>query len=159
MNGIFETERIIFARLSEGLVPDYLKMVNDLENVGRLIGRTEPVTEEKELKWVRKKLEAGAPVFSMLEKESGEFIGNIEFMDVHDRVGELGIAITAGKQDMGYGSEAIPAMVDHGMNALGLERVFLKVFPDNARAIKVYLKCGFREYDRDDDHVYMELTQ
>ena len=50
-------------------------------------------------------------------------------------------------------------MVRYGMDTLGLRRVFLKVFPDNARAIRVYEKCGFREYDRTEDDVFMEVTK
>ncbi len=156
---VFETEHILFVRLSERLVPDYLSMVNDMEHVGRFIGpRRDPIPEEKERQWVQKKLAENAPLFSMLEKSTGAFIGNIEFMDVHDSAAELGIAITAGMQDKGYGSEAIPAMVNHGMDRLSLHRVFLKVYPDNARAIRVYEKCGFRAYDRTEDDVFMEIT-
>ena len=73
--------------------------------------------------------------------------------------GELGIAITAAMQDKGYGTEAIPAMVRYGMDTLGLRRIFLKVYPDNARAIRVYEKCGFREYDQTADDVFMEIVK
>ena len=62
-------------------------------------------------------------------------------------------------QEKGYGTEAIPAMVRYGMETLGLRRIFLKVYPDNVRAIHVYEKCGFREYDRTADDVFMEITQ
>ena len=157
---VFETEHILFVRLSERLVPDYLSMVNDMEHVGRFIGpRRDPIPEEKERRWVRQKLAEEAVLFSMLEKETGAFIGNIELMDVADGSGELGIAITAAMQDKGYGTEAIPAMVRYGKDALGLRRIFLKVFPDNARAIHVYEKCGFREYDRTESDVFMEVTK
>ena len=160
MKQVFATENISFVRVSEELVPDYLAMVNDYDRVGRLLGRgRDPISEEQDRWWVQKKLAEGAPVFSMLEKATGAFIGNIEFMDVADGAGELGIAITAGMQDRGYGTEAIPAMVRYGMDALGLRRVFLKVFPDNARAIHVYEKCGFREYDRTAEDVFMEIVQ
>lgn len=160
MKQVFSTENISFVRVSEELVPDYLAMVNDYDRVGRLLGRgRDPISEEQDRLWVQKKLAEGAPVFSMLEKATGAFIGNIEFMDVADGAGELGIAITAGMQDRGYGTEAIPAMVRYGMDALGLRRVFLKVFPDNARAIHVYEKCGFREYDRTEDDVFMKITK
>ena len=159
MTPIFTSERIDFVPVSEALVPDYLAMINDRERVGRFIGRIQPITAEQDRLWVQKKLAEGAPVFSMLEKATGAFIGNIEFMDVADGAGELGIAITAGMQDRGYGTEAIPAMVRYGMDALGLRRVFLKVFPDNARAIHVYEKCGFREYDRTEDDVFMEILR
>ncbi len=159
MTPIFTSERIDFVPVSEALVPDYLAMINDRERVGRFIGRIQPITAEQDRWWVQKKLAEGAPVFSMLEKATGAFIGNIEFMDVADGAGELGIAITAGMQDRGYGTEAIPAMVRYGMDALGLRHVFLKVFPDNARAIHVYEKCGFREYDRTEDDVFMKITK
>ena len=160
MQPIFETENISFVRVSENLVPDYLAMVNDIENVGRFIGKSRPpITAEQETKWVQKKLAKGAPLFSMLDRETGAFIGNIEFMDVTDGAGELGIAITASMQDKGYGMEAITAMVRYGMDQMDLTRIFLSVFPDNARAIHVYEKCGFREYDRTEDDVFMEVTK
>ena len=49
-------------------------------------------------------------------------------------------------------------MIAYGMEKLGLRRIFLKVYPDNARAIRCYEKCGFREYDRTDEDVFMEIT-
>ena len=160
MQPIFESENISFVRVSEKLLTDYLAMVNDWERVGKLIGsRRDPISEEKERRWVQKKLAEGAALFSMLEKDTGAFIGNIELMDIADGAGELGIAITAAMQDKGYGTEAVRAMVEYGMDQLGLHRVFLKVFPDNARAIRVYEKCGFREYDRTEDDVFMEVTK
>lgn len=158
MKQLFESDRIRYVEVTEELVPDYLRMVNDLEHVGRFIGRrTEPVSEEKERKWVREKLDEKAVLFSMIEKSSGAFIGNIELMDLRDTEAELGIAITAAKQDLGYGTEAIRAVMVHAFDRLGLKRVFLKVYPDNGRAIRVYEKCGFREYDRTEEDVFMEI--
>lgn len=160
METVLSSENIRFVRVSEALVPDYLAMVNDWERVGRLIGpRRDPIPEEKERRWVQKKLAEHAPLFSMLERDTGAFIGNVELMDVRDGAAELGIAITAAMQDRGYGSEAVRAVVRYGMDNLGLRRIFLKVFPDNARAIRVYEKCGFREYDRTADDVFMEIVR
>ena len=160
MKQLFESDRIRYVEVTEELVQDYLKMVNDLEHVGRFIGRrTEPVSEEKERKWVREKLAEKAVLFSMIEKSSGAFIGNIELMDFTETEAELGIAITAAKQDLGYGTEAIRAATGYAFDELGLKRVFLKVYPDNGRAIRVYEKCGFREYDRTEEDVFMEIRR
>ena len=160
MKQIFESENISFVRVTESLVKDYLTMVNDIDHVARFIGRRlDPIPAEKERQWVRQKLAEQAVLFSMLEKKTGAFIGNIELMDVANGAGELGIAITAAMQDKGYGTEAIPAMVRYGMDTLGLRRIFLKVYPDNARAIRVYEKCGFREYDQTADDVFMEIVK
>ena len=95
----------------------------------------------------------------MLEKKSGMFIGNIEFMDLTDSQGELGLAITAQMQNQGYGTEAVLAMTQFGFHQLGLKRVYLRTNPYNARARHVYEKCGFREYNRDLEHIHMELLR
>ena len=93
----------------------------------------------------------------MLDKRSGAFIGNVELMDPADSRAELGIAITAKMQDRGFGTEAVRAVVAYGMEKLGLRRIFLKVYPDNARAIRCYEKCGFREYERTEEDLFMEI--
>ena len=159
MKQIFQSKNISFVEVSEDLVEDYLTMVNDVEKVAKLIGRTELVSEEKERRWVRKKLEEKAEIYSMIEKKTGEFIGNIEFMDSDGTEAELGVAITAAKQDKGFGTEAVHAAAEYAMEKLRLRRVRLKVFPDNARAIRVYEKCGFREYGRTERDVFMELVR
>ena len=160
MKQIFESENISFAEISESLIDDYLIMVNDYENVNRFIGSMKSTyTAEQEIKWVRGKLEEKATVFSMLEKKSGKYIGNIELMDLTDSQGELGIAITAEMQERGYGTEAVLAMTKYGMEQLGLRKIVLRTKPFNARAIHVYEKCGFKEYDHDSEHVYMEFLR
>ena len=60
-------------------------------------------------------------------------------------------------QDKGYGSEAIKAVLEYGFNTLNLDKITLRVFPNNARAIHVYKKCGFVEYKQDENHIYMEV--
>lgn len=162
MKQIFESENIRFVELSYNLIPDYLVMINDYEHVQKLIHRTykprEPYTKEQEINWVRERLEKKASAFSMIEKKSGDFIGNIDLHDVHDSEGELGIAITAEKQNLGYGTEAVSAITAYSTERLGLKRIVLRVNPENARAIRVYQKCGFREYHRTDEHVFMEIA-
>ena len=158
MKQVFESARIRYVEVSPELIGDYLVMVNDRENVGRFIGGPhEPYTEEGEIAWVSGKLEENAPVFSMLEKESGRFIGNVELMDADGSEAELGIALTAGMQNKGFGTEAVRAVTEYGMDRLGLERIRLRTRPYNPRAIHVYEKCGFREYDRSEDHIFMEI--
>ena len=160
MKQVFESENISYVEVSEELIRDYLAMVNDIEHVDRFIGGWhEPYTEDDEIRWVREQLENRAVVFSMIEKKSGSFIGNIELMDVSASAKEIGIAVTAAMQGLGYGTEAVRAMTSYGLNNLGLDRIVLRTNTDNARAIHVYEKCGFREFRRTEDHVYMETTR
>ena len=126
MKQVFESDRISFAEVSEQLIPDYLVMINDIEHVDRFLGGAhDPYTEASEIEWVKENLEKKAPVFSMIEKATGQFIGNIELMEPHDGEAELGIAITAEKQDRGFGTEAVAALLVYGFSRLGLKRIFL----------------------------------
>ena len=158
METIFESERIIYVRPSFDLVPDYLEMVNDIERVARFIGeRREPYTEEEERDYIKDKMDKDATMFSMLEKGTNKFIGNIEFFNRKDDEAEWGIVMTASMQNKGYGKEALRRSIEYGFDELGLSRIYLTVYADNPRAIHVYEQCGFREYDRNDVDVFMEI--
>lgn len=160
MKQIFESKRIKYVEVTLELVNDYLEMINDYENVEKYIGKdTNTISLEDEIKWVNKKLEEKAVLFSMIEKETDEFIGSIELMDVNGETGELGIAITAKKQNQGFGKESIRAMIDYGFNVLNLNKITLRVFPYNPRAYHVYKQCGFKEYNRTNDDIYMEINK
>ena len=158
MKQIFESENISYMEVSEERIPDYLTMVNDIEHVDRFIGGPhELYTEAQEAEWVQEQLREKKPVFSMIEKKSGRFIGSVELMNITGSAGELGIAITAAMQEKGYGTEAVKAITAYGMNTLGLNRVCLRTNLDNYRALHVYEKCGFREFKRTAEHVCMEI--
>ena len=158
MNVVFESENILYVQPSFDLIPDYLEMVNDIEHVARFIGeRREPYTEEEERNYMQKKLDQKAEMFSMLEKSTRRFIGNLEFMNRKDDEAEWGIVMTYRMQDNGYGTEALKRSVEYGFAELGLRRIYLAVYANNPRAIHVYEKCGFKEYDRNDVDVFMEI--
>ena len=160
MNVIFESENIVYVRPSFDLVPDYLEMVNDIENVARFIGeRSEPLTEQQEIDYIKDKMDNKATMFSMLEKGTNKFIGNIEFFNRVFEEAEWGIVITTSMQNKGYGTEALKRSVEYGFNELGLTRIYLGVYVNNPRAIHVYESCGFKEYKRDDVDVFMEITK
>ena len=143
---IFESENIYYVKVSESLIEDYLKMVNDI-NVAKLISKNiRTYTYEDELEWVNSKLEENAIVFSMLEKGSGNFIGNIELMNNNGHSAELGISITSEMQNKHYGLEGIKALINHGFNKLHLDEINLIVFSSNKKAIKCYENAGFNEY-------------
>lgn len=160
MNVIFESENIIYVRPSFDLVPQYLEMVNDIENVARFIGeRRTLLTEQEEIDYIKDKMDKDATMFSMLEKDTREFIGNIEFFNRVDDEAEWGIVITTNKQNKGYGKEALLRSVEYGFNELNLKRIYLEVYANNPRAIHIYENCGFKEYDRTDVDIFMETLR
>ena len=139
---VFESERINYIKVTPELVNEYLDMIND-ERVQKFISHEKMVlTLEKELEWIKKKLEEQAPLFSMIEKETNKYIGNIE-ITVNNNIGELGITITPSMQNKHYGQESIKAIIDYAYNELKLDGLELNVYNTNERGIHCYEKVGF----------------
>ena len=66
-------------------------------------------------------------------------------IDWGDRWGEIGILIGNKEYwNRGYGTEATRTLVRWGFDGLNLNRIWLRVYEDNARAIRCYEKVGFR---------------
>lgn len=79
----------------------------------------------------------------MIEKETNEYIGNVEIMKIIENVGEIGITITPLKQNKHYGQEAMKSIINYALNIMNLENVDLNVYKTNPRAINCYEKVGF----------------
>ncbi len=99
-----------------------------------------------EIEWVKEHQEDFT--FSMVTKDTDEFIGNCGFNEIHDNGGVIGIFISPKFQNIGLGTEAITELIRFGFEDLNLEEIRLVVFSHNERAIRCYQKLGFREYKR-----------
>lgn len=67
--------------------------------------------------------------------EDGVKVGTVELCPERHEITRL--KIFEGYQDKGYGTEAVKSLVEQGYHTLWVKA-------DNARAIHVYEKCGFR---------------
>ena len=73
-------------------------------------------------------------------------VGEVMLADIDRRNGsaQLGIFIgESGEWGKGYGTDAVNAIVDFGFAELRLERIWLNVWTENARAKRAYEKAGF----------------
>ena len=75
-NCIFETDNIIFTKVSRELVDEYLALVNDKDIQKMTLIKEKKYDKEKKLIWIDNVLENKELVFSMLENETYKFIGN-----------------------------------------------------------------------------------
>lgn len=76
----------------------------------------------------------------------GTRAGTVAYRNLNRRRGtaEIGIELQPEFRGRGLGPRAIRALLGHLFNHLGLRKVWLRVMPDNERAIRCYEKCGFR---------------
>ena len=77
-------------------------MVNDIEVQKYISHKRKTYKLDDEIEWIKSKLEENDIIFSMIEKDTNEFIGNIEIMEIRNNIGEIGIAITPKKQNKHY---------------------------------------------------------
>jgi RimJ/RimL family protein N-acetyltransferase len=79
--------------------------------------------------------------------DAWRLIGNSSFFDIDaiTHSGELGIMIgDKSAWNQGLGTETMGLLLRHGFETLNLNRIMLKVYADNPRAIRTYEKSGFR---------------
>ena len=142
---VFDSERINYVKVDPNLINDYLKLINDIE-VQKGISDNAPFTIsfDDEMNWVRENMQDDKTIFSMIEKTTNEFIGNIEVKKLDDNKGELGISISRDKQDKHFGTESINRILEYCYEELKLDEVVLNVHKDNPKAIKCYENSGFK---------------
>lgn len=90
-------------------------------------------------------------VFAIRENEKPEPIGVVQLIDMHPihRSTELIIRIgAAANRGKGLGTDALKLAVSYAFDDQNLQRVWLRVFASNARAIKAYKNAGFEEEGR-----------
>ena len=163
------SENINYIKPSLDLIDDYLVMVNN-PDISRFISKKSKIyTYQEEKEYIENKINNKAMMYSMLEKNTKAFIGNIEIMNLTDSSCEIGIVITESMQNKHYGKEALSTLINYIFNELNLPEVTLVVFSNNERAIHCYEKLGFIRYkvvknvkvedNKQIDDIYMRLKK
>jgi RimJ/RimL family protein N-acetyltransferase len=151
-------DRIRLRRPERDDLPRLVAWVNDPEVRGRL-SFLYPVSLAFEEKWFENQLtlEPAAQQFLIDAKAESMMADAVDpawtpvgvcglmNLDWPHRQAELGIFIGDGSfRGAGYGAESVRTLVRWSFRTLNLNRVYLRVFEDNAPAIRCYEKVGFR---------------
>jgi len=114
-----------------------------------------PISIDQEQRWYDSMLERPNDEHPLvIEIRSGEAwvpVGNCGFINIdwRNRSAELGIFIGEKSYwNQGYGTEAVQLLTRHGFETLNLNRIYLRVFENNRRAIRSYEKAGFIDEGR-----------
>jgi diamine N-acetyltransferase len=147
--------RVRFRAVERGDLPTFVKWLNDPE-VQQGIMIHHPFSHAEEENWYEGMIKhpidehvLGIEAREMdTEDREGTWrlIGSLAFneIDWRNRAAEFGIMI--GDKtfwNRGYGTEAVRLLVNHGFKTINLNRIFLRVFENNLRAIRAYEKAGF----------------
>jgi RimJ/RimL family protein N-acetyltransferase len=148
-------DRIRFRHAERSDIPTFVGWLNDPE-VRQGISIYLPMSQAEEENWfenLNKRPPDERVLCIEVRQPAGEshlenwrLIGNCSFFEIdwRNRSAEFGIMI--GEKsfwNQGYGSEAVRLLLKLGFETLNLQRIFLRVFETNPRAIRAYEKAGF----------------
>jgi len=142
-------ERIRLRGVEREDIPLFVKWLNDPEVMEYLMMRL-PISTADEMHWFERLADL-APAEKPLAIEirhgkSWRLVGNSGFHELHwtDRSAEIGLFIgDKSIWDKGYGTETVRLLLKHGFETLNLNRIYLRVYEPNKRAIRAYEKAGF----------------
>ena len=128
------------------LTREYLEFVREVRNhpeVNKYLYTNAHISREEQERWYRKQLrDKKSSVFIAL---SDEAIGYCQVKNI-DHVNhscELGFCIAPRHQGKGYGMAVVKQLISYAKSKLKMHRLYLEVFADNEKAIKLYENCGF----------------
>ena len=142
-------ERIRLRAVEREDVKKFHEWVNDPE-VTRGLELYLPLSMADEENWfngIAKREMSEKPFGIEIKKgKAWNLIGNCGFhnVDAKNRNAEVGIMIGDKTEwNKGYGTEAMILLQRHGFETLNLNRVYLRVYADNVRAVRSYEHAGF----------------
>jgi diamine N-acetyltransferase len=147
-------ERVRLRAIERSDIPKYYDWVNDPE-VTRGLSLYLPMSNADEEKWFERALQ-GDPnekplAIEVKDSDGWKLIGNCGLFGIEwvNRCAELGILIgDKSAWNKGFGTETMVLLLRHGFETLNLNRLFLRVYGTNVRAVRAYQKAGFIEEGR-----------
>ncbi len=129
-------------------VPLFVAWFNDADVLRHLEMRA-PMSVAMEEAWFERMLAAEGKTeyhFVICLLADGRSTGTAGLHDIQERTGKAEFGIAIGEADewgKGYGGDALNAICDFGFGELRLERIELRVYAENQRGRRAYLKAGF----------------
>ena len=146
-------QRIRLRPVEKDDLPRFVKWFSDPE-VRAYLAIYMPFSQGQEERWYERNLTASDAQAWAIDAQPADMavgpwlhIGSCGFhnLEWRHRSGEVGIVI--GARDYwgrGYGTDTMQTLVAWGFYTLNLNRVHLRVYADNPRAIRCYEKVGFQ---------------
>ncbi len=157
----------IYLRLMTGDDTDDIVRWRNSEKVKKRFIYQGTFTKEGHENWIKTMVETGKVVQMMIcEISTGKAVGSVYVRDIDETHHKAEYGIFIGEDEArgrGYGTAAAKLMIRYCFDELKLHRLFLRVYAENARAIRSYEKAGFEKeaYLRDDvfiDGAYKDIV-
>ena len=153
--------RIVLREFRQEDISGIRSWVNDADTT-RFMGGTfmKPQTWEQTESYLSNILNgnAGGVNLVIADREKKRYLGQcaLSLIDQTARHAELAIVLAPDSAGQGYGAAAIGLLLEFAFRQMNLNRVYLRVYAANERAVRCYEKCGFQVEGRLRDHVFRD---
>lgn len=149
MKTVLETDRLLVREWTADDAAAAFAVYGDPEVTRYLGGTGEPdpdvATRRERLARIVAKYPGwgGLGFWALVETASGEVMGGAEPVPLEGGPDvEVGYHLRRDRWGRGYATELATALVDHGFDRLGLERIVAVAYPENVASHRVLLKTG-----------------
>ncbi|NEB76403.1 GNAT family N-acetyltransferase [Streptomyces sp. SID14478] len=139
-------ERAVLRPVAEADAEVMVEILRDPELVYFTGGDPEPFGLEYLRSWYGSRgAQSDRLDLAITDRATGELVGEVVLNDweAAHQYCTFRILIGPGGRGRGLGTDALRLVVDYGFGTLGLHRIQLEAFTDNARALHLYEKAGF----------------
>ncbi|HHY95787.1 MAG TPA: GNAT family N-acetyltransferase [Firmicutes bacterium] len=157
VNRVLEGEHIVLREFRREDVDAVQAWVNNENIIKYLAFPLFPQTREETMEFVERQLykknspRDGIFVIALKDDPHLTYVGSVGLhgIDYRNRHAEIGIVI--GREDLlgqGLGAEAIRLVLGFAFDFLNLQKVNIRTYEYNERALRCYRRCGFQEEGR-----------
>ena len=147
-------ERIRLRGSEHSDLPAFTRWINDPE-IQEGITVYQPMSLATEEQWftrmIERPLEERVMVIEARSENDWQMIGNCALFELDWRTRSTEFGILIGEKscwNQGYGTETVRLLARHVFQTLNLNRLYLRVYANNTRAIRAYEKAGFQHEGR-----------
>lgn len=140
-------KHVVLRAWKDADVPAMQALRNDVELQASLMTEARPNSAERTRQWLSERSGRDDLVFFVIaDLEGDKPLGFVQAAEINRRngTGVLGICILPSAQGQGFGLDVIGLLEKYLSGVLGLRKLLLYVLANNARAIRLYEKCGFK---------------
>lgn len=148
---ILQGPRVTLRPITLNDAPTFVRWFSDPAIVRYMLPAIYKISLAKEKEYIKNVLKNKTDLIFCIISETGEFIGStgIHLDSPENKVAGFGIVIGDKKYwGKGYAGECIELLGDYVFNKLKYNRWRLTVFVENKKAVKAYLKAGFKKEGR-----------
>jgi len=146
-----ETARLVIRTFEARDADPWLALMNDPEGTRYLPPGPAATTETFQAGLKARhamERETGHAMWAVDERQTGTFIGQCGLRPVDEGAGpeiEMAYHYTRASWNKGYGTEAVIAVLAHGLGPVGLDRVIAVAMAENIGSWRVMEKAGMRD--------------